>query len=98
MKTAESTKSQLETQLKTEKDKLDEATKDLENLRREKSKVDGNLSSLEKELTAERQKAVDIKEDLEKEIANLKRKSLSNDPSTHKIQELSKKNDGMLIH
>ncbi|XP_062547558.1 myosin-11 isoform X2 [Armigeres subalbatus] len=96
MKTAESTKSQLETQLKTEKDKLDEATKDLENLRREKSKVDGNLSSLEKELTAERQKAVDIKEDLEKEIANLKRKSLSNDPSTHKIQELSKKNDDLM--
>lgn len=98
MKTAESNKTQLENQLKTEKDKLDEAEQDLNSLRKEKSKIEGKILGLEKELREERRKTVEVREDLEREIANLKRKSMSNDPSALRIQELSQKNDGELFN
>ncbi|XP_021702065.1 myosin-2 heavy chain isoform X2 [Aedes aegypti] len=96
MKTAESNKTQLENQLKTEKDKLDEAEQDLNSLRKEKSKIEGKILGLEKELREERRKTVEVREDLEREIANLKRKSMSNDPSALRIQELSQKNDDLM--
>lgn len=80
--------------MKTEKDKLDAAERDLEGLRKEKSKIEGKILGLEKELMEERRKADETKEDLEREIASLKRKSTSNDPSALRIQELSQRNDG----
>lgn len=94
MKATESNKTQLETQLKSEKDKLTTAERDLDGLRKDKTKIEAKISGLEKELLEEKQKADETRVDLEREIANLKRKSMSNDPSAPKILELSQKNEG----
>ncbi|XP_058122187.1 myosin-2 heavy chain [Anopheles ziemanni] len=98
MKTAESSKSFLEVQLKSEKEKHTAAEKDMEKLRKEKSKLDGRIGDLEKELQLSKKNAELIKESLEREISTLKSKSTSSadeSESSKILQDLKKQNEDL---
>ncbi|KFB39173.1 hypothetical protein ZHAS_00006510 [Anopheles sinensis] len=98
MKTAEASKSFLEIQLKSEKEKHTAVEKDMEKLRKEKSKLDCRIGDLEKELQLSKKNAEVIKESLEREISTLKSKSTSgaNESESSKIlQELKKQNEDL---
>ena len=97
MKTAESSKSLLEIQLKAEKEKHTGTERDLEKVRKEKTKLDNRINDLEKELQLSKKNAELIKESLEREMAALKSKSATGaeDSESSKIlQDLKKQNEG----
>uniref|UniRef100_A0A182P6F0 SOGA coiled-coil domain-containing protein n=1 Tax=Anopheles epiroticus TaxID=199890 RepID=A0A182P6F0_9DIPT len=96
MKSTESSKTLLEVQLKAEKEKHTGAERDLEKLRKEKSKLDNRIADLEKELQLSKKNAEVIKESLEREMATLKSKSATGteDSETSKLlQDLKKQNE-----
>nr|XP_040235446.2 myosin heavy chain, non-muscle [Anopheles coluzzii]XP_040235447.2 myosin heavy chain, non-muscle [Anopheles coluzzii] len=96
MKTAESSKSLLEIQLKAEKEKHTGTERDLEKVRKEKTKLDNRINDLEKELQLSKKNAELIKESLEREMAALKSKSATGaeDSESSKIlQDLKKQNE-----
>lgn len=94
MKSTESGKKELESELKSEKDRYSSLEKELDQLRKEKSGIEGKVSKLEDEIQQERNKMESAKANLEQEIASLKRHSASDDPTALKLQELSQKNNG----
>uniref|UniRef100_A0A182NAM2 hydroxymethylglutaryl-CoA lyase n=1 Tax=Anopheles dirus TaxID=7168 RepID=A0A182NAM2_9DIPT len=94
MKATESSKTFVEIQLKTEKEKHTNAERDLEKLRKEKSKLDNRIGDLEKELQLSKKNAELIKESLEREMSALRSKSGANDSESSKIlQDLKKQNE-----
>uniref|UniRef100_A0A182K3T5 SOGA coiled-coil domain-containing protein n=1 Tax=Anopheles christyi TaxID=43041 RepID=A0A182K3T5_9DIPT len=96
MKTTESSKSLLEIQLKAEKEKHTGAERDLEKIRKEKTKLDNRISDLEKELQLSKKNAELIKESLEREMSALKSKSATgaeDSESSKLLQDLKKQNE-----
>ncbi|KAL1376489.1 hypothetical protein pipiens_004377 [Culex pipiens pipiens] len=96
MKSTESGKKELESELKSEKDRYSSLEKELDQLRKEKSGIEGKVSKLEDEIQQERNTMESAKAALEREIASLKRHSASDDPTSLKLQELSQKNNEIM--
>uniref|UniRef100_A0AAG5DGW0 SOGA coiled-coil domain-containing protein n=1 Tax=Anopheles atroparvus TaxID=41427 RepID=A0AAG5DGW0_ANOAO len=98
IKMAESSKSLLEVQLKSEKEKHSNAEKDLDKVRKEKTKLDSRIGDLEKELQLSKKNAELIRESLEREVAALKSKSTTgaNESESSKIlQDLKRQNEDL---
>ncbi|XP_058061394.1 uncharacterized protein LOC131211792 isoform X2 [Anopheles bellator] len=98
MRTTEASKSLLDIQLKAEKDKHATTEKDLEKLRKEKTKLESRIADIEKELQLSKKNADLIKESMEREIVTLKSKSSvgEEDSASSKIlQELKKQNEDL---
>ncbi|XP_053677295.1 myosin-2 heavy chain [Anopheles nili] len=96
MKSTESSKNFLEIQLKSEKEKLTTAERDLEKLRKEKTKLDNRIGDLEKELQLSKKNAELIKESLEREMSALKSKSGADESESSKIlQDVKKQNEDL---
>lgn len=89
MKQTENQKCSLEQQLKTDKERVGKVEKDLEKERKDREKLEGKLSQKETDLQNARTAADKIKQNLEKELKELKAK-VAQKTETKQKQELKR--------